>query len=314
MIHKKLDKRTKEDLKNYFDERDYMVVAVSKKEPVRVYCVRGRGTVETARVIHSLSPSATAVLGKVMIGALLLTSLVKHATDQKVLLKVHGNGPAGLILSEADGKGRVRGIIENPAPDLNADDTKGLKKSDISRIVGNKGIITVIKELRMGTPYTSMVSLQTGEIAEDLAYYFSQSEQIPSAVSIGVSTDQDGKVIEAGGVLVQMLGGITKEALDMLEERLLCLPPFTSMMRENKRPEDIAENILKGYNPTLIRLKEVRYYCPCNEEIAITSLSVLSSEELESLTREEPAEVVCRFCRRVYRFSGKDIIVNKDKR
>ncbi|NPA41765.1 MAG: Hsp33 family molecular chaperone HslO [Aquificae bacterium] len=307
MIQKELSEQTKKDLKGYFENRDYMVIAVPKSEPARVYVVKATNTVETARRVHNLSPGATVALGRAIVGALLLTSLVKHATDQKVLLKIEGNGPIGTIVVEADGKGRVRGFVENPQVETYTKEVNGKRKFDVSKIVGNEGTLTVVKELRMGTPYTSVVPLISGEIAQDLAYYFAQSEQVPSAVGIGVLVDSDGRVRQAGGFLVQTLGGISDKVVDLLEHRVNSLPPVTELMEEGKRPEDIATMILEDLKPQLVGLKEVEYYCPCDEEVAKSSLLLLSDSELEDLFAEGPAEVVCRFCGRVYRFNKEDV-------
>ncbi len=303
MLTKALDEQTKKDLKDFFEDRDYMVIAVPKKEPARVYVVKATRTVETARRIHNLSPSATVALGRALIGALLLTSLVKHATDQKVLLKIEGDGPIGVIYAEADGKGRVRGFVGNPNVDIYTKEEEGKKKFDISKVVGTNGTLTVIKELGTGKPYTGIVPLISGEIGKDLAYYFVQSEQIPSAVAVGVMLDEEGKVKHAGGFLVQTLGGISDKVVELLEKRVTELPPVTKLMEEGKRPEDIATMILKDLEPQLIGLKEVEYYCPCNEEIAKASLLLLNEEERKELFEQHgKAEVVCRFCGRVYRF------------
>ncbi|MDQ7038068.1 MAG: Hsp33 family molecular chaperone HslO [Aquificota bacterium] len=307
MISRDLGGETLKDLRDYFQDRDYMVVAVPKEEPARVYVVRATRTVETARRIHDLSPAASVALGRAMVGALLLTSLVKHATDQKVLLKIEGNGPVGTIVAEADGKGRVRGFVENPRVELFTREVDGRRKADLSRVVGSEGTLTVVKELRMGTPYTSVVPLVSGEIAKDLAYYFFQSEQVPSAVGIGVLVGEDGSVTHAGGFLVQTLGGISGRVLDLLEKRVKDLPPVTEMMLSGKRPEDIAVTILEGLKPQLIGLKEVEYYCPCSEEVAKASLHLLPEKEIDEITQNGPAEVVCRFCGRVYRFSKEDL-------
>ncbi len=307
MIHRELGEETKKDLRKYFQDRDYMVIAVPKREPARVYVVKATRAVETARRIHNLSLGATVALGRALVGALLLTSLVKHATDQKVLLKIEGNGPIGTIYAEADGKGRVRGFVENPQVDLFTKTVNGRKKFDVSKIVGRSGTLTVVKELRMGTPYTSIVPLVSGEIAQDLAYYFTQSEQIPSAVGIGVLIGEDGKVRQAGGFLVQTLGGISDKVVDLLEHRVNQLPPITELMEKGERPEDVAVRILEGFDPQLIGLKEVEYYCPCDEDVARSSLLLLSENELEEILSEGPAQVVCKFCGRVYRFSREDI-------
>ena len=307
MILKELEDKTKQDLREYFQDRDYMVVTVPKDEPARVYVVKATRTVETARRIHDLSPGATVALGRAIVGALILTSLVKHATDQKVLIKIDGGGPIGTVVAEADGKGRVRGFVDNPKVPLHTKEVEGVRKVDLSKIVGSEGTLTVVKEIGMGTPYTSVVPLVSGEIAKDIAFYFAQSEQIPSAVGIGVLVDKDGSVRHAGGFLIQTFGGISPKVLDLLERRASQLPPVTAIMEEGKRPEDIAAMILEDLKPQLIGLKEVEYYCPCSEDVAKASLLLLSEEEIEEITNEGPAEVVCRFCGRVYRFDKKDL-------
>ncbi len=307
MIQKELGEATKKDLRDYFKNRDYMVIAVPKREPARVYVVKATRAVETARRIHNLSPGSAVALGRALVGALLLSSLVKHATDQKVLLKIEGDGPIGVIVTEADGKGRVRGFVGNPRAETYTKEVDGRKKFDLSKIVGSNGTLTVIKELRMGTPYTSIVPLVSGEIAQDLAYYFVQSEQIPSAVAIGVLIDKDGSVKHAGGVLVQTLGGISDKVVDLLEKRITELPPITRLMEEGKRPEDIATILLEDLDPQLVGLKEVEYYCPCDQEVARSSLLLLGKEELKEIFEQGPAQVVCKFCGRVYRFSEEEI-------
>ena len=307
MIQKELGEATKKDLRDYFKNRDYMVIAVPKREPAMVYVVKATRAVETARRIHNLSPGSAVALGRALVGALLLSSLVKHATDQKVLLKIEGGGPIGVIVAEADGKGRVRGFVGNPRAETYTKEVDGRKKFDLSKIVGSNGTLTVIKELRMGTPYTSIVPLVSGEIAQDLAYYFVQSEQIPSAVAIGVLIDKDGSVKHAGGVLVQTLGGISDKVVDLLEKRITELPPITRLMEEGKRPEDIATILLEDLDPQLVGLKEVEYYCPCDQEVARSSLLLLGKEELKEIFEQGPAQVVCKFCGRVYRFSEEEI-------
>ncbi len=307
MIRRELTLQTRDDLRRFFEDRDYMVIAVPREEPARLYVVRATRVVETARRIHNLSPLSTAVLGRALIGALLLTSLIKHATDQKILLKIEGGGPAGLIVAEADGRGRVRGFIENPRLQTLVKEKEGRRKFDVGRAVGREGTLTVVKELRMGTPYTSVVPLVSGEIAEDIAYYLTQSEQIPSAVGIGVLVGEDGRVRQAGGFLLQTLGGTSDRVIDLLETRTLRMPPLTEMMEQGKRPEDIATDLLEDLDPQLIGLKEIEYHCPCDEEVAKASLSLLSEGEIEDLLSRGPAEVVCRFCGRVYRFTREDL-------
>ncbi len=313
MLIKELNEQVKKDLKDYFQERDYMVIAVPKKEPVRVYVVKATSTVESARRIHGLSPSATVAMGRAIVGALLLTSLLKHGTNQRLLLKIEGNGPIGTIVVEADARGRVRGFVSNPSVELFTKEESGRKKFDVASVVGSQGTLTVIKDLGTGKPYTSVVPLISGEIGKDLAYYLYQSEQTPSAVAVGVKVNEDGSVRHAGGYLVQTLGGTSEKVKELLEKRLLELPPVTDMMEKGMRPEDIAVEILKDMDPQLVGLKEVEYYCPCDEEVAKASLFLLTEEELREMFRENNlAEVTCNFCGRVYRFD-ESVIEEKKK-
>ncbi len=313
MLIKELNEQVKKDLKDYFQERDYMVIAVPKKEPVRVYVVKATSTVESARRIHGLSPSATVAMGRAIVGALLLTSLLKHGTNQRLLLKIEGNGPIGTIVVEADARGRVRGFVSNPSVELFTKEERGRKKFDVASVVGSQGTLTVIKDLGTGKPYTSVVPLISGEIGKDLAYYLYQSEQTPSAVAVGVKVNEDGSVRHAGGYLVQTLGGTSEKVKELLEKRLLELPPVTDMMEKGMRPEDIAVEILKDMDPQLVGLKEVEYYCPCDEKVAKASLFLLTEEELREMFRENNlAEVTCNFCGRVYRFD-ESVIEEKKK-
>lgn len=277
MLYKDLNEGTREDLKNYFQERDYMVIAVPKHELMRVYVLRAGRSVETARRIHGLDEEKAKVLGEALISSLLLTSCVKHATKQKVLLKL--NLQDGVVVAEADATGKVRGFIEGEV-----------------RKPWN-GTLTVIKELNLGTPYTSVVPIVSDSIKENLAYYFEQSEQIKTLVDMSVLLDPEGRVLTAGGYLVQKMGGMY-ESVNMNLEDLLA---------RNARPEDVAHTILKDKEPRLIGLKEIEYYCPCNEEIARSSLSLLEEDELEEILSDGPAQVVCKFCGRIYRFT-KDML------
>lgn len=287
MISKDLDHTTRADLQEYFKDRDYMVIAVPKEEPARVYALRASSAVRKAQEIHSLNVDEAVALGKVIVGALLLTSLVKHATEQKILLKVQGIIEGYSLIAEADGKGRARGMIEES--------------------LYQEPTLTVVRELGMGTPYTSIVPLQGTDMALNISFYLRQSEQLPSAVSIDVVEDEGGNLL-AGGFLLQTMGGISRSVLDLLEERAITCAPMKSMLMQAMRPEDIATKLLEGMHPLLVGLKEIEYFCPCSEDIARASLLTLTHEELQELAREGLAEVRCRFCGKVYHFSGKDII------
>ncbi|MCX8059878.1 MAG: Hsp33 family molecular chaperone HslO [Aquificaceae bacterium] len=283
-MYRDLNSQTERELREYFQEEDYMVVAVPKAELVRVYALRARKTVEVARRIHGLKGKDAQALGYALMSALLLTSLVKHATSQKVLFKMQN--PCGVVAAEADGKGRVRGFVEGSPQDC-----------------WEEGTINVVKELRLGTPYTSIVPVVGRNFQEALLFYFEQSEQTRSYLQLHVSFGEESSVKEAGAYLVQVLSGVSSESVERLEENA------RGLSIEGKRPEEVAVSLLKGMEPRLIGLKEVEYYCPCSEEIARSSLLLLEQEELEDLLNEGPAEVVCKFCKRVYRFSREQLML-----
>jgi molecular chaperone Hsp33 len=305
---KKIDDQVKQDLKDYFQERDYVVMAVPKEEPLRVWAVRATNTVRTSQRIHNLSPMAAAVMGRAIVGAILLSSLIKHGTNQKIALKIEGDGPIGYVYVEVDGKGRVRGMVKNPDVPLLTKEVNGKKKLDIAAAIGN-GTLTVIKDLGMGKPYVGVVPLVSGEIAQDIAYYLAQSEQIPSAVGIGVKLDENGQIKVAGGWMVQEMGGTSEKALKVIEEAVQKLPPVSELLEQGKRPEDIALMIIpEELNPHLLGLKEIEYYCPCNEDMVKGVVAGLPQEEIDEIFKDnEYLEVKCHFCGKIYRYTKQEV-------
>jgi len=286
MLYKDLDQQTKEDLRNYFEERDYAVIAVPKEEPVRVYVIKVDRVVETARRVHQLDPASTILLGEWLLSALILSSLLKHGSPQKVLLKL--STPEYSLVAEADGMGRVRGFIGKGDPE-------------------GEETITVVKELRTGTPYTSIIPVVSKSIRENLLYYFEQSEQIKTALDLGVVIKEDGSVKHAGAYMIQTMGGTSPKVEELLLKRVRELPPYSQVLLLGKRPEEFLEELIGDMKPRIVGLKEIEYYCPCNEEIAKASLSLLSMEEIEEILSDGPAEVVCNFCGRVYRFDRESL-------
>jgi molecular chaperone Hsp33 len=303
---KELTEEVKEDLKNYFKDRDYGVVAVTREDALRAFVVKTTNLCEIARLRHKLSPMATAVLGRALTGAILLTSLLKHGTEQRVLLRIEGDGPIGLVVAEATAKGEVRGFVQNPQVPTFVKEEGGRKKFDIGKAVG-KGTLTVVKDLGFGTPYESSVPLVSGEIAQDIAYYLLKSEQIPSAVAIGVLVGESGKVEAAGGFLAQPLPGASQKAIEKLEENVRELPPVSSLIKEGKRPEEIAELLFKGFTTELLALKELSFRCKCSKEVARGALLALPEEELEKLLKESQASVKCNFCGQEYVFTEEEL-------
>ncbi|MFN3813156.1 MAG: Hsp33 family molecular chaperone HslO [Aquificaceae bacterium] len=284
MLYKDLNRETQENLRKQFHNKDYMVITIPRYEPIRVYTLRATRTLQTAKRLHA--PEDADMVGKVFISALLLTSSVKHATKQKVLLKLELE--EGIIAAEADATGKVRGFKE------------GFTRKPL------KGTLTVIKELRLGVPFTSIVPIVSDDMKENMMFYFEQSEQVRTFVDMVVLSDSHNSIRYAGGYLVQAMGGTSKEALEFIEQRLKDVK--IGALSDN-RPEVVAYEILKDMEPKIIGLKEVEYYCPCTEDIAKSSLHLLSHWELEELFDNGLAEVVCKFCKRVYKFTKEEFMV-----
>jgi molecular chaperone Hsp33 len=226
MLYRDLNQQTKEELRNYFEERDYAIIAVPKEEPIRVYVIKADRVVETARRVHQLDPSSTLLLGEWLLSALILSSLLKHGSPQKVLLKL--STPEYSLVAEADGMGRVRGFIG-----------KGGQEEEET--------ITVVKELRMGTPYTSIIPAVSKSIKENLLYYFEQSEQIKTALDLGVVLKEDGSVKHAGAYMIQTMGGTSPKVEELLLKRVRELPPYSQILSLGQRPEDFLEGHHRRY-------------------------------------------------------------------
>ncbi|ADY73657.1 33 kDa chaperonin [Desulfurobacterium thermolithotrophum DSM 11699] len=303
---KEINSQVKDDLKNYFQDRDYGVVAVPKEDAIRALVVKTTNLCEIARLRHKTSPIATAVLGRALTGAILLTSLLKHGTEQRILLKIEGDGPIGLVVAEANAKGEVRGFVQNPNVPTFTKKVNGTKKFDIAKAVG-KGTLTVVKDFGFGTPYESTVPLVSGEIAEDIAYYLLKSEQIPSAVSLGVLVGETGKVEAAGGFLAQPLPGVTEEAISRLEENVKKMPPISTLVKNGKRPEDIVEMLFEGFTPNLLALKELSFKCKCSKEVAEGGILVFPEDEIEALIKEGGVSIKCNFCNEEYFFNKEEL-------
>ncbi len=276
----------------------------------RILAAETADVVEEARRRHDLSPTATAALGRALTGAALLAFLLSKTPRERVTLKIEGEGPLGHLVAEAGVDGKVRGYVGHPEADVPLSE-KG--KLDVGRLIG-KGELRVMRTLPNGEIYDSSVPLVSGEIAEDLAHYLLKSEQIPSAVLLGVRVSPKGPVEAAGGMLVQVLPGASEEAIAKLEANLKEIPGFSSLLKE-KGLEGAVRTVLEGLGFEATSLKElgleggipVRFACRCSREKARDSLRFFKPEELEDMAKEGGAEVVCRWCGEVYRFSPEEV-------
>jgi molecular chaperone Hsp33 len=223
---------------------------------------------------------------------------------QRIALKFEGNGPLKKIIAEADHDGTVRGFVAVPDADVPLRD----EKLNVSGALGSQGFLTVIKDLGLKEPYQGVVKLLTGEIAEDIAYYYAESEQIPSAMGLGVFVNLEGKVSAAGGFLIQSLPPSEERMVDHLIENIRKIPPVTEFLRQGKNPEDILDTIFSGVPYYPLGKKDLSYRCPCARERIERVLLSLGGDELRRLINEQgEAEVICEFCRSKYYFAKKDL-------
>jgi molecular chaperone Hsp33 len=272
---------------------DTLLKAMATDEPILLVALVDTDTVEKARVIHDTYPTASAALGRVMSGALLLSSLLKEG--QKVTIQVAGDGPLKGVMAEADWLCRVRSYVKRPHIHLGIKDGK----LDVGRAIG-KGFLNVIKDLGLRDYYQGSVPLQTGEIATDLAYYLHNSEQIPAAVSLGVYVDTDNAVKASGGFMIHSLPGASDEITGYLEERLARVRPVSTMIRNGLEPEKIIEEAT-GLSFKILERRDVLYSCHCNKERVLDAIISIGKKDIEELIKKgETATIECQFCRTEY--------------
>jgi molecular chaperone Hsp33 len=279
---------------------DLLLRGIVKEESLLVVCLIDTDTTEKARAVHDTFPTASAALGRVISGTLLLSSLLKEG--QRIMIQVVGDGPLREIVAEADWLSRVRGYVKRPHIHL------GLKdgKLDVGRGIG-KGFLNVIKDHGLKKFYQGTVPLQTGEIATDLAYYFRSSEQVPAVVSLGVYVDVDNSVKASGGFMIHALPGVKDETLEYLEARLKKVPPVSSMILNGLSPEEIMQEAV-GLPLEITEKRETYYYCPCTKERVMDAIVALGKKEMEDLTlKGEVISVHCQFCKKEYAVSRDEI-------
>ena len=269
-----------------------LIRALPKAFNFRAFAVECRDVVERARVLQNLSPVASAALGRALAGVALLSADLKFG---KVLLQIKGDGPIGEILAEADYRGYLRGTVQNPYVFLQPEN----KKLPVGKAVGKNGYISVVRDLGLKEFYHGSAELISGEIAEDLAYYLTVSEQIPSVVALGVLVDMDGTVLQAGGYMIQKLPQTSNEEIRLIEEKLKIVPPTTELLSQGMSPEEILSFILGEVE--VLEEREVVFRCSCSPERVKNTLIALGKKEIQDfIAKGEPVEVVCQFCKTIY--------------
>ena len=283
---------------------DQLIRAISQDGLIKVSAVSTRDLTERARQIHKTLPVATAALGRLLAGASMMGSALKEEAAS-LTLQIKGGGPLGTLLAVSDHEGNVRGTVENPAVDIPLREDG---KLDVGTAVGNQGTLTVIRDLRMKEPYVGSVGLLWGEIAEDIALYFVESEQIPTACGLGVLVDRDQSVLSAGGYLVQLLPGAGEETAERLEASLRAAGPVTELLKADPDPEALLHAALPGLALEVLEKRPIAYRCDCSRERMERALISLGREELRAMIDEQgSAELTCRFCDKVQRFSREEL-------
>lgn len=283
---------------------DYIVRATAANDSIRAFCATTRNIVETARIYHNTSPVVTAALGRMLTAGSMMGSMLK-SEDDLLTLKIQGSGPMKGITVTANANAEVKGYPFVSDVIIPAND-KG--KLDVSGAIGI-GVLSVIKDLGLKDPYVGQVELVSGEIAEDLTYYFATSEQVPSAVSLGVLMNKDNTVNCAGGFIIQVLPGADDLIIDKLEEALKNIPSITTLLNEGKTPEDIIKIALSGLDVNIMETVPTRFKCNCNKGRVEKAIISLGKKEITSLIEDnEPIEVKCQFCNKAYVFSTEELI------
>ncbi len=291
---------------------DYIVRATAANLQIRAFAITSRELTEKARKIHNTSPVATAALGRLLSAGAMMGAMMKGEQDL-LTLQIKGDGPLGGITVSADSGARVKGYVNEPAVLIPAN-AQG--KLDVAGAVG-KGMLRVIKDLGLKEPYVGQTELQTGEIAEDLTYYFAASEQIPSSVGLGVLLNRDNTVRQAGGFIVQIMPFTEDHMIDILEKKLSEVSSVTALLDQGLTPEDLLHGLLGDLGLEITDRLPASYCCSCTKDRVRQALVSVGERDLCDMIRDNrPVEVTCQFCGRAYTFAMEDLkqMLEKAKR
>ena len=282
---------------------DYIVRATAADDAIRAFAITSRDMVEEGKNRHNTSPVVTAALGR-MLSAGAMMGVMMKGEDDMLTLQIQGNVPMKGITVTADSKGNVKGF-PNLADVMLPPNKDG--KLDVGGAI-DLGIMRVIKDMGLKEPYVGTVPLQTGEIAEDLTYYFATSEQVPSSVGLGVLMNKDNTVAQAGGFIIQLMPFTSDEIIEKLEENIKNLPSVTTMLSDGKTPEQILETVLNGFEVTVHETIPTRFLCDCSSERVERSLRSLGEEDMKEIMAEgKPIEVKCQFCNKAYTYTVDEL-------
>ena len=280
--------------------KDYLIKAYAFNGTVRIYTAVTTNLVAHAQKIHDLWPTSAAALGRLLTNSIIMGAM--YSDDQELTIRVEGDGPIGEMVATTTSKGEVRGYVSNPHVFLQYNSGK----LNVGQAVGN-GFIHVIKDLKIKNMFTSSAEIQTGEIAEDFAYYFTVSEQIPSAVGLGVLINTNNVVMSSGGFILQVMPGCKDETIEEIEKLIKNLTPVSEMVQKGYTPEDMMNEITNN-NYQFLQKLDLNYYCTCSREKFEKGLISLGKKQLKEIMIEDKSiETVCHFCNTKYMFDEKDL-------
>ena len=283
---------------------DTLVRAITRDGLVKAAAVSTRELTERARQIHGTTPVATAALGRTLAASSMLGNALK-GDGASVTLQIKGGGPLGTVLAVSDNQGNVRGTVDHPEADL---PLRADGKLDVGGAVGCDGTLTVIRDLNLKEPYTGSVGLLSGEIAEDLAAYFVESEQIPTACGLGVLVDRDQSVLAAGGYLIQLLPGAGEDVIGKVEDGILAAGAVTKLLQEDPDPASLLRRVMPDFDLEILETSPIAYRCYCSRDRMARALISLGAGELRALIDEQgQADLTCRFCDNVQHFTREEL-------
>ena len=288
---------------------DQIVRVIAKGAPVKAMAISARDTVERARAIHNCWPVASAALGRLLMAASMMGAAIKEE-EGAVTLRIKGGGPLGSLTAVSDSRGNVRGYVQNPDVDV---PRKAKGKLDVGAAVGADGELTVIRDLGLKEPYIGSVQLVGGEIAEDVAAYFVESEQVPTACALGVLIAPDQTVQAAGGYLIQLLPGADAAVVSAVERGVSKLGAVSARLDSGMEPLGLLREVLGEFELEVLETSPIAYRCYCTRDRVSRALISLGTDELDSLIKEQGgAELTCQFCDKVYRFGAEELRALRD--
>ena len=283
--------------------QDYIIRATAADDSIRAFAATTRKTVEDARRAHDTTPVCTAALGRLLTGGILFGSMLKE-DKALVTLQIRGDGPAGGLTVTADSHFHAKGYVNQPHVQL---PLKPNGKLDVSGAIG-QGTLTVIRDIGLKEPYVGTIRMPSGEIAEDLTYYFAESEQIPSSVGLGVLVDRDWSVKQAGGFILQLMPGATEEVISELEKRISEVKSVTDLLENGMTPEDILSSLIGSFDLRITQKHEVSFACNCSTERIERALISIGPKDIREMIEEgKSVDVGCQFCGKQYRFEVEDL-------